>query len=249
MSNGDASEPRAIKLNEHVYVLPIATVRDGQTNLFNLSLLVDAAAGATLVDSGLPSHYEAINSALVAAGTTASALKRIILTHQDIDHVGALAALVQASGAQVLAHATEAPFIDGSATPRFALPAVLAQRPELRAVASGFQPTHIDELLQDDARLDIAGGVRVIFTPGHTPGHISLYLEQSRTLIAGDALTANAGQLNGPSPSATPDMAQAAQSIQKLAALDLQTIVCYHGGIVDADANGQIQRVAQELAA
>lgn len=249
MSHGDASEPRAIKLNEHVYVLPIATVRDGQTNLFNLSLLVDAAQGATLVDSGLPSHYEAISSALVAAGTTASALRRIILTHQDIDHVGALAELVQASGAQVLASTVEAPFIDGSATPRFALPAVLAQRPELRAVAAGFQPTHIDELLQDDTRLDIAGGVRVIFTPGHTPGHICLYLEQSRTLIAGDALTANAGQLNGPSPSATPDMAQAAQSVQKLAALDLQTIVCYHGGIVDADANGQIQRVAQELAA
>ncbi len=44
--------------------------------------------------------------------------------------------------------------------------------------------------LADGQRLDLAGGVRVIFTPGHTPGHIALYLERSRTLIAGDALRA-----------------------------------------------------------
>lgn len=237
-----------MKLGDDLYVLALPIQREGQTSFFNPSLILDATHGPTLVDTGLPGQRDAIAAALAEAGLHISDLTRIILTHQDIDHVGSLHDLVQASGARVLAHATEAPCIDGTVQPRFATPEVLAQRPELRPVAERFQPTPVDELLQDGTRLDLAGGVRVIFTPGHTPGHICLYLERSRTLIAGDALTADDGQLNGPNPGATPDMTQAAQSVHRLAELDAQTIVCYHGGVVQEDANGQLRRVAQELA-
>jgi len=222
-----------MKLNDDVYVLALPVQRNGPT----------------LVDTGLPGQQDAIASALAEASLRVSDLRRIILTHQDIDHVGSLRDLVQASSARVLAHATEVPFIDGTTLPRFATPEALAQRPELRAVVEHFQPTPVDEPLQDGTRLDLAGGVRVIFTPGHTPGHICLYLERSRTLIAGDALTASEGQLMGPNASATSDMALAGQSIRKLAELDVQTIVCYHGGVVREDANGQLRRVAQEAAA
>jgi glyoxylase-like metal-dependent hydrolase (beta-lactamase superfamily II) len=114
-------------------------------------------------------------------------------------------------------------------------------------VAERFQPTPVDEQLQDRARLDLAGGVRVIATPGHTPGHMCLYHERSRTLIAGDSLTSNDGQLMGPNEGATPDMPTASQSVRTLAQLDVQTIICYHGGAVTVDASTQLQRVAQEL--
>lgn len=238
-----------MKLNEDVYVLPLPIVRDGQTHFFNLSLILDATHGPTLVDTGLPGQQDAVAAALAEAGVQVADLKGIILTHQDIDHVGSLHDLVQASGAHVLAHATEAPFIDGTLLPRFARPEVLAERPELRAVAERFQPTPIDEQLQDGSRLDLAGGVQVIFTPGHTPGHMCLYHERSKTLIAGDALTADEGRLQGPNPGATQDMVQAGQSVRKLAALEVETIVCYHGGVVREDAGGQLRRVAQELAA
>jgi glyoxylase-like metal-dependent hydrolase (beta-lactamase superfamily II) len=170
------------------------------------------------------------------------------LTHQDIDHVGSLHDLVRASGAHVLAHAIEAPFIDGREVPRFARPEMLAQRPELRAVIERLRPTAVDEVLEDGARLDVAGGMRAIFTPGRTPGHMCLYLERSGTLVAGDALTASGGRLQGPNPGATADMATASRSVARLAELDVRALVCYHGGVVQEDAAGQLRRVAEELA-
>ena len=112
-----------------------------------------------------------------------------------------------------------------------------------------FQPTPVDEPLQDGTRLEVAGGVRVVFTPGHTPGHTCLYLERSGTLIAGDALTASEGRLLGPSPSATQDVPTAAASVRKLAELDVRAVVCYHGGVVKDDAGGQLRSLAQELSA
>ena len=237
-----------MKLNDDVYVLPLPLVREGQTAFFNVSLILDATHGATLVDTGLPGQTDAIAAALAEAGLQIADLKRIILTHQDIDHVGTLHDLAQASGARVLAHEVEVPAIDGTVLPRFARPEILAQRPEMRAWAERVQPTPVDEPLQDGARLDLAGGVRIVFTPGHTPGHMCLYLERSKTLIAGDALTASDGQLMGPNQGATPDMPTASQSVRKLAELDVRMIVCYHGGVVAEDANGQLRRVAQGLA-
>ena len=237
-----------MQLSDDLYLLALPIQRGEETAYFNLSLILDAINGPTLVDTGLPGQLDAIATVLADAGVHVADLKRIILTHQDIDHVGSLYDLVQASGAQVLAHAIEVPYIDGSELPRFARPEVLAQRPELRAVAERFQPTPVDEQLQDGARLDLAGGVRVIATPGHTPGHMCLYHERTRTLIAGDALTASDGQLMGPNEGATPDMPTASQSVRTLAQLDVQTIICYHGGAVKVDANTQLQRVALELA-
>ena len=76
--------------------------------------------------------------------------------------------------------------------------------------------------------------------PNFTPGHLSLYLERPKVLIAGDALTAEGGRLNGPNPSATPDVDEAARSVSRLAELDVETIVCYHGGVVGDDADGQL---------
>jgi glyoxylase-like metal-dependent hydrolase (beta-lactamase superfamily II) len=241
-----------MKLNDdlHVIALPVPATPI-QNNPFNLSLILDAAHGPTLVDTGLPFQREALDAALAEVGLAVADLKRIIITHQDIDHVGMLHDLAAASGAEVLAHSVEIPTIDGSAEPRFMLPENQERMPFLRPLAEQFRPTPVTSALADGQRLDLAGGVRVIFTPGHTPGHISLYLERSQTLIAADALTASDGRLAGPSPQATIDLPLAHQSLKKLSELEIATIVCYHGGVVNDNAQEQLRQLAQaeELAA
>jgi glyoxylase-like metal-dependent hydrolase (beta-lactamase superfamily II) len=176
-----------------VYVLPIPRSPYEPESFLNLTLIVDEQYGNTLVDAGLPGQAEAIASALAEAGTGVRDLRRIIFTHQDLDHVGSGAALVRQSGARVLAHSADSPHIDGSLRLLKPSPEMLEQRPQMREVLERLEPIGVDEYLEDGERLDIAGGIRVIFTPGHTPGHLSLYLERSKVLIAGDALRAERG--------------------------------------------------------
>ncbi len=238
-----------MRIANGVYVLPILRSPQEPESFLNLTLIMDEQNGNTLVDAGLPNQTEAISAALVEAGIGVGDLRRIIFTHQDLDHVGSGAALVRQSDARVLAHPADAPYIEGSQRPLKPSPEMLEQRPQMREVLERLEPVGIDEYVEDGTRLDLAGGTRVISTPGHTPGHISLYVERSKVLIAGDALTAERGSLNGPNPSMTLEMRTAIQSVRRLADLEIDTIVCYHGGVVSEDANGQLRRVIQEASA
>src|SRR5215208_3578140 len=232
-----------MRIADGVYVLPIPRGSRGADGFLNLTLILDEQNGNTLVDAGLPGQAEAIGAALAEAGIGVRDLRRIIFTHQDLDHVGSGAALVRQSGATVFAHPADAAHIDGSLRPLKPSQEMLEQRPQMREILERLEPVRVDEHLEDGDRLDLAGGTRVIFTPGH----LSLYLEQPKILVAGDALTAEGGHLNGPNPSMTLDMRPAMQSIRRLADLEIDTIVCYHGGVVSEDANGQLRRVLQEV--
>src|SRR5918999_390520 len=237
-----------MKITEGIYVLPIPRGSQGAGGFLNLTLILDEQHGNTLVDAGLPGQEEAIGAALnEAGGIGVWDLGCIIFTHQDLDHIGSGAALVRESGARVLAHPADAPHIEGRQRPLKITPEMLERRPQMREVLERLEPVGVDEHLEDGERLDIAGGIRVIFTPGHTPGHLSLYLERSKVLIAGDALRAKRGSLTGPNPSMTLEMGTAVQSLRRLADLDIDTILCYHGGVVSEDANGQLRRVIQEV--
>jgi glyoxylase-like metal-dependent hydrolase (beta-lactamase superfamily II) len=213
----------------------------------NLSVILDPEKGATLVDTGLPGQAAMILEKLAAEGVPQNDLKRILITHQDVDHIGSLKALKEATGATVLALDVEIPYIDGT-LPGYKIPPPerLEQNPEFKAMLDALESCAVDVALKDGEVLDLAGGVTVIATPGHTLGHISLLLNRSRALITGDALTSSGGTLTGPMEMATPDMATAKESIKKLANLDVEQILTYHGGMVDQDGKGQLKRVAAE---
>lgn len=87
----------------------------------------------------------------------------------------------------------------------------------------------------------------MIFTPGHTPGHISLYHSRSKTLVSGDAMVVSNGILRGPIPQMTLDMETATESLKKFLDYDIQQVICYHGGLVEIKEKKQLQDLLEPL--
>src|SRR5215204_4602662 len=207
-----------MKIAEDIYVLPIPRGSQGAEGFLNLTLILDDDNGNTLIDAGLPGQEEAIGAALGdAGGIGVRDLRRIIFTHQDLDHIGSGAALVRQSGARVLAHPADTPYIEGELRPLKVTPEMLEQRPQMREALERLEPIRVDEQVEDGTRLNLAGGTKVI----STPGHICLYLEQPKVLIAGDALTAEDGSFLGLNPSMTSPICPSMQPIPLCSSLDV----------------------------
>ncbi len=235
-----------MKVNDELTILEVPMSIGHPPRIMNLSLITDSANGLTLVDTGLPNQADLIAETLAAEGFSLADVKRIVLTHQDLDHVGSLGPLKSQTQATVFAHVDEVPYIDGSLTPvKWPSPERLAQNPGMAERLQGFGPTKVDRALVDGDVLPESANAVVIATPGHSPGHMSLYLPATKTLIAGDAMVSEDGNLSGPSEGATPNMELALQSLKRFLEFDIETVVCYHGGIV-RDANAQIRRVIGE---
>lgn len=176
------------------------------------------------------------------AGLSCDALTHIVITHHDHDHMGGLAALRRKHpSVKVVAHRAEAPYIAGEKKP-LRLAQAEALQPTLpdeqQAFGEAFidalkkvEPVPVDMLVADGDTFGWCGGCRIIHTPGHTPGHISLYLKSHSTVIAGDAAVVEDGRLAIANPSFASDLTVAEQSLNKLLALNTAAYVCYHGGV------------------
>ncbi|RKP48006.1 MBL fold metallo-hydrolase [Cohnella endophytica] len=211
-----------------------------------------------LVDTGLPGFYDRIIASIQQAGLSPAKLTAIVITHQDIDHLGSLPQFLGAPSGErldVYAHEADKPVVDGHQpiikVPEERLNLILGMLPETlasqyRSVFSSATSDNVNRLLVDGERLPFGGGVTVIHTPGHTPGHVSLYHQPSKTLIAGDAMIVKDGELDGPIPGFTPDLNEALRSLGKLAAYDIETVICYHGGIYRGQANERIAELAAQ---
>jgi glyoxylase-like metal-dependent hydrolase (beta-lactamase superfamily II) len=182
---------------------------------------VELDTGVLLVDTGLPDTTDLLGEALADAGIDFSDVALVLLTHHDGDHAGGLAAVRERTGAPVLAHERAAPFVRGGRDP-------------LKSDGERYPPAPVEvELDGGETFHTPAGPARLVHTPGHAPGHVSVHFPEASVLLAGDALTAEGGELAGPKPQFTPDRAEAERSVRRLAGLAVETVLCYHGGVVD----------------
>jgi glyoxylase-like metal-dependent hydrolase (beta-lactamase superfamily II) len=198
----------------------------------------------TVVDSGYPKRADRILTAVVSLRRTPADVGSILITHYHHDHAGSLAALRSATGGTVHVHPLDAgPIRQGTAPPRphpNTLAATLA-RPFVRDHA--LEATVVDVELSDGQELPDAGGLRVIHSPGHTPGHVSLlWPERGGVLIVGDA-AANVLRLG---PAFTDeDRVRAAASFRRLAQLEFEAAVFGHGRPITGQANARFRRFVE----
>jgi glyoxylase-like metal-dependent hydrolase (beta-lactamase superfamily II) len=238
----------------HIAMLDITSNVRGKTSTIHPTLIWDDES-AILVDAGFPGQVPLIRAAVEQAGVPFHYLDKVILTHHDLDHIGSLAAmrLEQDGKLKVFAHAVEKAYIDGSQVPlKLARMAEnLDNLPEetkafygqmKNAFENSFTP--VDQTLSDGEELPFCGGIIAIHTPGHTLGHICLYVKEHKTLIAGDTLTILDESLAMGAPAMNFDTDTARVSLQKLTHYDIQTVISYHGGQFQGNANGQIAALA-----
>ncbi|MBN2503286.1 MAG: MBL fold metallo-hydrolase [Anaerolineales bacterium] len=186
-----------------------------------------------LIDTGFSTNAKHIHAKIEELGFTTSDLKLILITHTDKDHVGGLSNLIRASNAKLYASRFEGEAIQKGEPSRPLIGKGLMKLIyRFTTPLSKFPPVTIDEFLSDGQVLEIAGGLRVIPTPGHTPEHIAFFLEEHEVLFAGDALRAPAGELHISSGANTWDEAKAIKSAKVLANLKPKIVCCGHGRVV-----------------
>jgi glyoxylase-like metal-dependent hydrolase (beta-lactamase superfamily II) len=195
----------------------------------------------TLVDTGTAGGTASIVAALRRLGHVPGDVGRIVVTHRHSDHAGNAAELARLTGAQVHVSPGDAPFVTAAREqprPRVATPLGRLLVPYVeRALPWTLEPAPAQETLVDGAAV---GPFRVVATPGHTAGHVSLLWPERGILFTADAAANITGI--GPHPAAD-DPAQARESFRRLADLAFDVACFGHGRTVTSGAAAAFRAV------
>lgn len=210
-----------------------------------------------LIDCGYPQFIPQLESAAARHGLRLDAITKIIATHHDIDHIGSLAALKRAYPIlEIIAHHLETPYIGGD---RKSLRLVQAETgydalsesekehaDAFMAFIRSVEPVKVDRTVTHADKLPWCGGIEIVHTPGHLPGHISLYLPASKTMIAADAVVVEEERLNLANPQYALDLKEAVRSVRRLLDYDIRQLICYHGGVFQGEIREALRQLIED---
>ncbi len=214
-----------------------------------------------LIDAGIPGTAHSIREA-AKERFGSRAPEAVVLTHGHFDHVGALESLADEWDVRVYAHRREPPYRAGrSASP----PPDPAGGGGMMARTSFVYPKGPIDVsarlrpLPEDGSVPGMAGWRWLHTPGHTPGHVSLWRDLDRLLVAGDAFVTTRAEsvyavavqkpeVHGPPRYYTPDWGAAEGSVKVLAALEPETVVSGHGpALRGPELRADLHRLADDF--
>jgi glyoxylase-like metal-dependent hydrolase (beta-lactamase superfamily II) len=208
-----------------------------------------------LVDGGYPGFLPLLENAAAVHGLSLTQLTGVLITHHDIDHMGALFELKEKYPAvTVYASQQDEPYVSGKKKSlrlqqaEALFPCLPEEQKEsalqFMELLKSLRPVAVDQVLTE-GELPFLEGVEVVHTPGHMPGHLSLYVKEEKTVIAADAVVREDGELNMANPSFTLDLPLAVRSVQKLRQMAIEKLVCYHGGVVEKDIQRGLDRIIE----
>jgi glyoxylase-like metal-dependent hydrolase (beta-lactamase superfamily II) len=197
-----------------------------KNSFVNLYLILEPE-GLTLIDTGMPkSGAKLVLETIQNLGRKPTDLKRILITHADPDHTGSVKALKAATGASIYAsrHDGEKMALGLLGRPGKGIAGFMS-----KIFLAAPPPQAADVFLEDGQELPVLGGLKAIFTPGHTLGHVSYFSSSRKILFAGDSLNTMGNKLQFADGPFTDDFVQGQNSVRIEAALGAEIVCCGHG--------------------
>ncbi len=227
------ARPLTVSLAPGVWRVPL--LRD----FINGFIFRDDDGQVSLLDMGLARHGPRVLAALDSIGSAPSEVTRLLLTHAHSDHAGGAAAVAATTGRSFTVHTDDAAYVrEGRMPPTD--PTSRLGRFAQRFGAPTFDAVEVTEELSDGQVLPIRGGLRVVHTPGHSPGHCSFLHEESGVLVTGDAIF-NVLGTRWPVKAFCTDFAMTQRTAHRLGDLDYTIAAFTHGPEIRDGARAAIR--------
>ncbi len=186
--------------------------------------------GDTIIDSGTGFNSMRLHSVLKMQNTDLDKIKQVINTHGHFDHIGGNEYFYNA---KIAIHEKEAPIVENAD----------AEKSNVNFFAGELKPRKVDRKLKEGDL--VANCLKVIHTPGHSPGSICLYDEKKKILFSGDTVFSDGvgrTDLTGGDPQAL------GESLEKLSKLKIEKILPGHGEPVLKMGNKRLELIMKASA-
>ncbi|HET8560799.1 MAG TPA: MBL fold metallo-hydrolase [Marmoricola sp.] len=235
------AKPPVVQLAANLWRIPTAPA-----SFVNSFAFVEDDGSVTLVDTGVKKAPPKIATGLAAIGKRPEDVQRIVLTHAHPDHAGGAAEMARRTGAPVSVHDGDRSWCEAGEVLAKPTETTTLGRLLMRVSKPTFEPFETGPALGDGEVLPVAGGLRVVHTPGHSPGHVSLLHEPSGVLVTGDAIF-NVRRMRLSPKWLCADFAMTRQTAHRLGELDYDVAAFTHGPEIRDNAREQVRGFLRAL--
>ena len=209
-----------------------------QRTIFSRIYLIEDES-MTLVDTGMPWDAQRVLRYMRSIGRRPEDLGTILITHGHPDHVSGALSLKRRTGAEIVAHSGDTRALPGGQ----ATLSYMGVFSSLGVPVPFLQRTIVDRLAADGEVLAILGGVRVLHTPGHTPGSTCYLVEDRGLLFSGDTLFSDGERVSRSIPFPGYDGVAYRRSLERLASLGFDALCGGHGMPLVAGASERLREL------